>query len=63
MSEFMLAIMRMNDDELLEYLISKAEGRAVYVNSRSRITEDDWHVIDHYTTEIESIKSELKRRM
>ncbi len=63
MSEFMLAIMRMNDDELLEYLINKAESRAVYVNSRSRITEDDWHVIDNYTTQIESIKSEIKRRM
>lgn len=63
MSAFVLNIMRMNDDELIEYLIGEAETRAVDIYRSDPITEEEWKIIDKRTDNIETIKAELLRRM
>ncbi len=45
MSEFVLNLMRMTDEELIEYLIGEAESRAVEA-SKNII---DWDVVDTIT--------------
>ena len=59
MSEFVLNLMRMTDEELIEYLVGEAEARAVEA-SRDEI---NWDVVDVITDKIEHIKGELLRRM
>ena len=59
MSEFMLSIMRMNDDELIEYIIGLSEARAIEL-SRVPIV---WEEVDVFTNKIESVKAEILRRM
>ena len=59
MSEFVLSLMRMTDEELIEYLIGEAESRAVEAG-REKV---DWDVVDVITDKIEHAKSELLRRM
>lgn len=63
MSDFVLNIMRMDDNELLEYLIGEAEARAIDVYKIDPITEETWKIIDKRTDKIETIKAELLRRM
>ena len=63
MSEFMLEIMRMNDEELIELLIAEVENRTTYICNTPRMQTTDWRVVDEYTDGIESIKAELFRRM
>lgn len=63
MSDFVLNIMRMDDNELLEYLIGEAEARAIDVYKSDPITEETWKIIDKRTDKIETIKAELLRRM
>ena len=63
MSDFILNIMRMTDEELLEFLVGEAEARAVYISVTPHMTETDWRVVDEHTDKIESIKAELLRRM
>ena len=62
-NKFVLNIIRMTDEELLEYLVSEAEARAIYIYQNDPITEEDWIKIDTRTDKIETIKSELLRRM
>lgn len=63
MSDFVLNIMRMDDNELLEYLIGEAEARAIDIYTNNPITEKEWKIIDSRTDKIETIKAELLRRM
>lgn len=63
MSDFVLNIMRMDDNELLEYLIGEVESRAVDIYISNPITEEMWKIIDKRTDKIETIKAELLRRM
>ena len=63
MNDFVLKIMRMDDDELLEYLIGEAEARALDIYRSNFITEEGWKIIDKRTDKIETIKAELLRRM
>lgn len=63
MSDFILSIMRMTDEELLEYLIGEAEQRAIHIYQNDIIAEEEWKIIDRHTDKIESIKAELLRRM
>lgn len=63
MSDFVLNIMRMDDNELLEYLIGEVESRAVDIYKSDPITEEMWKIIDKRTDKIETIKAELLRRM
>ena len=63
MSDFMLSIMRMTDEHLLEYLVAEAEQRAIYIYQTDPITEIEWETVDRHTDKIESIKAELLRRM
>ena len=59
MSEFMLSIMRMADDELIDYIIGLSDTRAVEM-FKDPIPWDD---IDKYTDKIETVRAELLRRM
>ncbi len=59
MSEFVLSLMRMTDEELIEYLIGESESRAVEAGR----DEVDWNTVDTITDKIEHIKAELLRRM
>lgn len=63
MSDFVLNIMRMDDNELLEYLIGEVESRAVDIYMHNHITEEMWKIIDKRTDKIETMKAELLRRM
>lgn len=63
MNDFILNIMRMDDNELLEYLIGEAEARAIDIYQSDPITEKEWKIIDKRTDKIETIKAELLRRM
>lgn len=63
MSNFVLNIMRMDDNELIEYLIGEAETRAIDICKSDYITEEMWKIIDKRTDTIETIKAELLRRM
>jgi hypothetical protein len=63
MSDFVLSIMRMDDNDLLEYLIGEVEARAIDIYRADPITEDEWKIIDKRTDKIETIKAELLRRM
>ena len=63
MNDFVLNIMRMDDNELLEYLVGEAEARAIYIYQNDPITEEEWIKIDARTDKIETIKAELLRRM
>lgn len=63
MGDFMLSIMRMTDEELLEYLIGEAEQRAIHIYQNDPITEDEWKIVDRHTDKIETIKAEILRRM
>ena len=62
-NKFVLNIIRMTDEELLEYLIGEAESRAIYIYQNDIIDEDTWKKIDARTDKIETIKAELLRRM
>ena len=62
-SKFLLAVSRMTDEELLEYLISEAEVRAITIYQNDILTEEDWERVDERTERIEVIKSEILRRM
>lgn len=63
-SKFLLAVSRMTDEELLEYLVGEAEIRAVTLYQCDTIlTEEDWERIDERTERIEIIKGEILRRM
>ena len=61
--KFVLCIMRMTDEELLEYLIGEAEKRAIHIYQNDIITEEEWKLIDRHTDKIETVKAELLRRM
>lgn len=63
MSDFVLNIMRMDDNELIEYLIGETEVRAIDICKNDPLTEEDWKLIDKRTDKIETIKAELLRRM
>ena len=63
MNDFVLNIMRMDDNELIEYLIGEVEQRAVHIYQNYIITEEEWKLIDRHTDKIETIKAELLRRM
>ena len=63
MNKFLLSISRMNDEELLEYLIGEAEDRAIYIYQNDEISEETWKKIDARTDKIETIKAEILRRM
>ena len=61
MSNFMLDIMRMSDEELIEYLVELVEDKTVmslYSTSHDVLTK-----ISKYEDIVESIKNELLRRM
>lgn len=62
-NKFVLNIIRMTDEELLEYLVGEAEARAIYIYQNDPIEEEDWIKIDARTDKIETIKAELLRRM
>lgn len=62
-NKFVLNIIRMTDEELLEYLIGEAEDRAIYIYQKDPIAEEDWIKIDARTDKIETIKAEILRRM
>ena len=63
-SKFLLAVSRMTDEELLEYLIGEAEIRATILYQDDNIlTDEDWERVDERTEHIETIKSEILRRM
>ena len=62
-SKFLLAVSRMTDEELLEYLVGEAEVRAVAIYQNDILTEEDWKRIDERTERIETIKGEILRRM
>lgn len=62
-NKFVLNVIRMTDEELLEYLVGEAEARAVDIYQNDFITEDMWKIIDKRTDKIETIKAELLRRM
>jgi hypothetical protein len=62
-NKFVLNIIRMTDEELLEYLVGEAEARAIYIYQNDIIDEDTWEKIDARTDKIETIKAELLRRM
>ena len=63
MSDFVLSIMRMDDNELLEFLVGEVEARAIDIYRADPITEREWEIIDRRTDKIETIKVELLRRM
>lgn len=58
-----LSLMRMTDEELLEYLVGEAEARAVYIEKNNPKNEEEWQIVDEYTDRIENIKGEILRRM
>ena len=62
-NQFLLAISRMTDEELIEYLIGEAEIRALHIYQTNPIEEEDWKLIDKRTDKIETIKAEILRRM
>ena len=62
-SKFLLAVSRMTDEELLEYLVGEAEIRAVTIYQNDILTEEDWERVDERTERIEIIKGEILRRM
>ena len=63
-NKFVLNVIRMTDEELLEYLISEAEIRATILYQYDTIlTDEDWEHIDERTDHIEVIKGEILRRM
>ena len=63
-NKFVLDIIRMTDEELLEYLISEAEIRATILYQYDTILSDeDWKQVDERTDRIEVIKDEILRRM
>lgn len=62
-NKFVLNIIRMTDEELLEYLVGEVETRAIYIYQNDIIDEDTWKKIDARTDKIETIKAELLRRM
>lgn len=62
-SKFLLAVSRMTDEELLEYLVGEAEIRAVAIYQNDILTDEDWERVDERTERIETIKSEILRRM
>lgn len=63
-SKFLLAVSRMTDEELLEYLIGEAEIRATIIYQHDTIlTDEDWERVDERTEHIEVIKGEILRRM
>lgn len=63
-SKFLLAVSRMTDEELLEYLVGEAEIRAVTLYQCDTIlSEEDWERVDERTERIEIIKGEILRRM
>ena len=62
-NKFVLNISRMTDEELLEYLVGEAEARAIYIYQNDTLDEDTWKKIDARTDKIESIKTEILRRM
>lgn len=62
-SKFLLAVSRMTDEELLEYLVGEAEVRAIAIYQNDILTEEDWKRIDERTEHIETIKGEILRRM
>lgn len=62
-SKFLLAVSRMTDEELLEYLVGEAEVRAVAIYQNDILTEEDWERVDERTERIETIKGEILRRM
>ena len=62
-NKFVLNIIRMTDEELLEYLIGEAETRAIYIYQNDIIDEEHWKKIDTYTDKIETVRAELFRRM
>ena len=63
-SKFLLAVSRMTDEELLEYLIGEAEVRATILYQYDTILSDeDWERVDERTERIEVIKGEILRRM
>lgn len=63
-NKFVLNVIRMTDEELLEYLISEAEIRATILYQYDTIlTDEDWKHIDERTDRIEVIKGEILRRM
>ena len=63
MNDFILKIMRMDDNELIEYLVGEVEARAIHIYKTIHITEKEWETIDKRTDRIETIKAELLRRM
>jgi hypothetical protein len=63
-SKFLLAVSRMTDEELLEYLIGEVEIRATILYQYDTILSDeDWERVDERTERIEVIKGEILRRM
>jgi hypothetical protein len=62
-NKFVLNIIRMTDEELLEYLVGEAEARAIYIYQNDPITEEEWISVDTRTDRIETIKAEILRRM
>ncbi len=63
-NKFVLDIIRMTDEELLEYLVSEAEIRATILYQYDTILSDeDWKQVDERTDRIEVIKGEILRRM
>lgn len=62
-NKFVLNIIRMTDEELLEYLIGEVESRAIDIYMHNSITEEMWKIINKRTDKIETMKAELLRRM
>lgn len=62
-NKFVLNIIRMTDEELLEYLVGEAEARAIYIYQNDPITEEEWISVDARTDRIETIKAEILRRI
>ena len=60
--DYILAIKRMADEELIEYLIELTEDRAVliYMNEQTEMIKT---CIKHLDDSIETVKTELLRRM
>ena len=62
-NKFVLNIIRMTDEDLLEYLVGEVEARAIYIYQNDPITEEEWISVDTRTDRIETIKAEILKRM
>ena len=63
MSDFVLALMRMNNRELLEFFVGEVEARAIAIYNTKAIDDEEWKIINQRTDKIEVMKAEITRRM